>query len=240
MAATSSHQWRAVGKRLLRLGFLAVAGAELLHWSAARRHFPGPARAGLGGPNDNAGRDEAASTGLIVLGCPPRRNGTIHPMALWRVEMAKRAYDSLSPEVVIFCGGAKYGLPSEASLMAEAASRLGIPGEAIRVEEASTNTWENIAFSLPFVQSCHRVAIVSDPLHAARARRLLSLQRPDVAARLVSAAEYAPLERWWLKLLTAVYELPKLIKPDLAAPSRSDQFVPLDELARNPAKLNSP
>jgi len=53
---------------------------------------------------------------------------------------------------------------------------------------------------VPLLANFDRVAFVSDPLHAARARRYLKQQRPELAGRLVSAGDYRLLERWWLKV----------------------------------------
>jgi hypothetical protein len=68
------------------------------------------------------------------------------------------------------------------------------------------STWQNIELSLPMVDGFDRLAIVSDPLHAARGRRFVRAQHPDLAAHLVSAGEYRLLERAWLKVPTAFYE----------------------------------
>ena len=64
-----------------------------------------------------------------------------------------------------------------------------------------------VEFSLPHVEDCDMIAFCSDPLHAARARRYAGEQRPELAARLVSADDYRLLERWWLKVPATAYEL---------------------------------
>ena len=51
------------------------------------------------------------------------------------------------------------------------------------------------------------IAIASTPLHAARARRYLARQRPDLAGRLTSADDYRFGERWPLKVTTVGYAL---------------------------------
>ena len=198
-----------MGPKLAVAGASAVVGAEILHWWASRSCL-----------SDAPPSYGADRTGVIVLGHRPRRDGSIHPLALWRVHLAQRAFRLLQPEVVVFTGGAPGRLPTEAWIMAAAALDIGLPSQLVRTEEASSNTWENIAFSLPLVERCNRLAIVSDPMHAARGRRNLVAQRPGLAGRLVSAGDYAFLEHCWLKTLTAAYELPKLFKPDLSAPSK--------------------
>jgi uncharacterized SAM-binding protein YcdF (DUF218 family) len=101
---------------------------------------------------------------------------------------------------VVFSGGSKAGSVSEAEAMAALARTVGIPRGSIVLEQQARNTWENVAFSLPAVESCESVAFCSDPVHAARARRYARLQRPDLGERLVGADDYRFLERWWIKL----------------------------------------
>ena len=118
--------------------------------------------------------------------------------------------------------------------MAAYAQRLGVPKSAVATETRARSTWENVAFSQPLVDEYPRLAIVSDPLHAARARRYLWQQSPDLASRLVSAGEYRFLDHCWLKLLSAVYELYLAVAQDgesAAAPA---------QLPRQPAKPAGP
>jgi hypothetical protein len=144
-------------------------------------------------------------------------------MARWRVEMAKRAYDRLGADIVVFSGGRHPGLPSEASVMAGSAAAMGIPAATVRAETSAHSTWQNIAFSVPLVEDYRRLAVISDPMHAARGRRDLFAQRPDLAARLVSGGEYRFLERWWLKVPTAAYELTELLKLAVPPPVRRQE-----------------
>lgn len=170
----------------------AVGLAERAHWQASKRFV--------------ADLPAEGTCGIIVLGFPPRHDGSIHPLARWRVEAACRAAVRLGAQTVVFSGGAHDGQPTEAAVMAEYAASLGLPPEVCRREESSTSTWENIAFSLPMVEHCERLAVISDPMHAARGRACLVAQRPDLAGRLVNGADYVPGERWWLKIPTAAYE----------------------------------
>jgi uncharacterized SAM-binding protein YcdF (DUF218 family) len=91
--------------------------------------------------------------------------------------------------------------------MAAYAARLGVPAERIGLETRSRSTWENFSMALPMVETYDSIAIASDPLHAARARRYALQQRADLSSRLVFADNYRFLERWWLKVPTAAYEL---------------------------------
>ncbi len=166
--------------------------AEALHWRASKRFLGGGQVRGRGA--------------LVVLGFPARRDGRLHPIQKWRTEMAERAFASLGAERVVFSGGPSRGRPSEAGTMAAYAVQLGVPATSVRTETRAMSTWQNIELSLPMVEGFDRLAIVSDPLHAARGRRFVISQRPDLAAHLVSAGEYRLFERPWMKVPTAVYE----------------------------------
>ena len=93
--------------------------------------------------------------------------------------------------VLIVSGGAVAGRRSEARLLADAARDAGYRGP-IALEEASRSTWENMANSQALLEPRARIVIVSEPVHAAKARALLAAQRPDLAARLVADPNPAP------------------------------------------------
>lgn len=145
---------------------------------------------------------------MIVLGFPSGRDGEPHPLQRWRTEIAVRSLAPGEDGRLVFTGGGPPGAPTEAEAMATYAREvLGVPAERIRLETAASTTWENIAFAQPFVESARTVAIASDPLHAARGRRYLLRQRPDLAARMVPADDYHLGDHVWLKVATTVYEL---------------------------------
>lgn len=169
-----------------------IALAECLHWRASRKYLP---------EQPPSGR-----CALIVLGFPSRRNGSLHPMQKWRTQMAKRAQDNLGAEKMVFSGGPSKGRPPEGETMAAYAIRLGVPPGSVQAENTANSTWQNIELCLPMVDTFERIGVVSDPMHAARGRRFIRAQRPDLAGRLVSAGDYRLLERVWLKVPTAAYE----------------------------------
>lgn len=202
-----------------------VALSELLHWRAGHRYLPA-ADEGAHSPSSPpaAAGGRARGTAVIVLGYPPRPDGSIRPMARWRVEMAKRAYDRLAADIVVFSGGPHPGVPAEASVMTSSAAEMGIPAAAVRAETSALSTWQNIAFCIPMVENYGRLAVISDPMHAARGRRDLLAQRPDLAARLVSGGEYQFLERWWLKVPATAYELTEMLKLAVPPPVRRQEW----------------
>lgn len=57
-----------------------------------------------------------------------------------------------------------------------------------------------------------QVKIVSNPLHALKARIYLRRQRPDLVERLARAGDYRPGEAWLIKPLFAAYGLWDLMR----------------------------
>ncbi|MGV9680518.1 YdcF family protein [Nocardia sp. NPDC003482] len=188
----------------LGVGMVAVVvTAELLHWRASRR---------LLGPGVGPARSEV----VVVLGYPVRRNGRMHPLQRWRCRIAVRSLDSRVDGTLVFTGGAVRREPAEAEVMARYAREvLGVPEGRVVIETKAESTWQNIEFTVPMMEGVDRVKIASDPMHAARARRYLRMQRPDLAERVVGAADYRLLERWWLKVPTAGHEVAAIVRRQL-------------------------
>lgn len=184
------------GAALLSAAFLVWASVEAVHALAARRGFPG-------------GRRAVAPDVVVVLGCPPRPDGTVSGMQRWRTEIAVR---TPGEPVLVFSGYARPGAPSEAAVMAaHARDVLGVDPARLRTEETATTTWENVVRTLGDLEGARHVALASSPVHALRARRYLARLRPDLAARLVPAADYRLGERWGWKAATAGYDLARSV-----------------------------
>ncbi|WP_429417736.1 YdcF family protein [Nocardia sp. GAS34] len=192
--------WRAAVTAVVSVSVL-IGASEWLHWRASRR-FPCP----IPGPLPPGG-----THAVVVLGYPAKADGSPHPLQTWRCRIAER---SMPPGTsVIFTGGPVSNQWAEAEVMAAyARDVLGIPAAAIRTETESESTWQNIEFTIPMIEHADRISIVSSPMHAARARRYLYLQRPDLAARLTPADDYRFLDAWWLKLPTAAYETSAIVR----------------------------
>ncbi len=171
------------------------AGAELVHWRASRR--------GLRRGADTCEGPEV----VLVLGHPALESGQLHPMQRWRTEIAVRSMRSADARLV-FSGAGRGGAPSEAEVMAaHAHADHGVPLDRIGVETRALSTWENVAYSLDELERAATIRIASTPVHAARARRYLRAQRPDLAGRLAPADDHRLGERMGMKLATAVQEL---------------------------------
>jgi hypothetical protein len=160
------------------LGVLAaLAWGELEHWLASRRGFgPAPTDEGL--------------LAVVVLGYGdrgPRANFVNR----YRVRAALRTVDAArgAPTVLVVCGGPVHSAIPEADLLADHARELGYRGP-IRYDRESRTTFENIDDAVPLVEDAVRIAVVSNSLHAERARARLRAVRPDLGARLVRAEEH--------------------------------------------------
>nr|WP_281372896.1 YdcF family protein [Kineococcus aurantiacus] len=145
----------------------------------------------------------------MVLGCPPRADGSVSRMQRWRTEIAVRTSPTAQ---LVFSGYARDGGPSEAAVMAaHARDVLGVAPGRTRTEEEARTTWENVEFSLAGLEAGRYLAIASSPVHAWRARRYVARQRPDLAARLVPAADHRLGERWGLKAATLAYDVARSV-----------------------------
>lgn len=178
----------------LRVATVVAAAPEVAHGLASQQAYGNPRQG------------EYSTEAIIVLGCPTHPDGSLHPLQRWRVDIAAR---TMNPrvKVVVFTGTtAKTGV-SEASAMAAYARSHGIPADLIVLEEEALSTWQNLEFTAPLVEHHDVLRLVSDPMHAWRARQFLARQNPQLAAKLAPAVDYHPLERWHWKLYTMVYEL---------------------------------
>ncbi len=114
---------------------------------------------------------EPPCTAALILGCavwpdgpsPTMRRRTRHAATLWhRGEVAW----------LIPCGGLGRHGPTEAEAMRDLLLADGVPPEAIRLEDRSRNTHENILFAKPILDAlgARESVIVTDRTHAPRAR----------------------------------------------------------------------
>lgn len=149
------------------------------------------------------------SEAVVVLGFRNLSQKRANGLNRWRVRAALRSIDpDATSSRVVFCGGASDRVaPSEAALMARyAVEERDFTGE-VSLEERSRTAWENVHCAIPLIEHAHRIKIVSEPLHALKARLYLKHQRPDLARRLVRGEDYRPGEWSILKPLLAGYGL---------------------------------
>jgi hypothetical protein len=176
------------------VALIAVAVAEALHHRASRH--------GL----DRSAQPAPALDAVIVLGFRDR-GPRAHAVNRYRVRAALRSFDPRAAEcVLVLCGGAVAGGPSEAELMAEYARRRGYGGR-LRLDSVSTTTRENIANAARLVEDADCIRIASNSLHAERARSLLREIRPDLGTRLRPAADHRFGEVPAIKVVAVAREL---------------------------------
>jgi uncharacterized SAM-binding protein YcdF (DUF218 family) len=185
---------------LVGLGLLTVVGwGEFVHWRASR--------AGV------QGRSAARSEAVVVLGYKNVRGDRANALNRWRVRAALRSIDPALADSTLVCSGGSGAAPvSEAALLARyAVAERGFAGKVL-LEEQSRSTWQNVENVIPLIEHAEQIKFVSNPLHAQKARLYLQQLRPDLAARLVRAADYRLGEAFPIKPFFALYGLRDLAR----------------------------
>jgi uncharacterized SAM-binding protein YcdF (DUF218 family) len=150
---------------------------------------------------------------VVVLGYKNARGDRANALNRWRVRAALRSIDpTLASSVLVCSGGSTSVSVSEAALLARyAVTERGFTG-TVQLEEQSRSTWQNVENVIPLIEHADQIKIVSNPLHAQKARLYLRHQRPDLGERLVRAADYRLGEAWPIKPLFALYGLRDLAR----------------------------
>ncbi|WP_308192939.1 YdcF family protein [Mycobacterium sp. PSTR-4-N] len=165
--------------------------AEWTTWKASRDVLP-PGAAGPG--------HAVPGESVLVLGCP------LPVLQRWRVRIAVRSTDPDRARFV-FSGGPVRGAVPEAQMMADYAVReLGVPARNVTIEDRSRTTVENIVNSVPLMADSPAIKIASNTFHARRARQILRDESPELAARLVRARDYLPMEWGPLHVALVAFE----------------------------------
>ncbi|MFV0524701.1 MAG: YdcF family protein [Acidimicrobiales bacterium] len=145
---------------------------------------------------------------VVVLGYRSGRNGRPNWVQRWRIDQTARVVRHHQVDRIVITGGRTGGADrSEAAVMAELARTRHPDLPPIVCEEEATSTWENVHRTIPLVDAGAPVILVSDPLHADRARRYWLDQRPE-DRDWVHVLDTVP--RWrspLMKLGTAVVEI---------------------------------
>ncbi len=123
---------------------------------------------------------------ILILGAavwpggpsPTLRRRTLHAAQLWHTGVAP---------LIVPCGGLGHHPPTEAAAMAQILTAQGVPDDAIRLEDRSTTTLENIRNARALLSGT-AVVIVTDRYHARRAAMVArhfdlsaTLSCPDLA-----------------------------------------------------------
>jgi uncharacterized SAM-binding protein YcdF (DUF218 family) len=176
-----------------RIVAVAVVGAllwgEYENWRASREFV----------------REVPAEREVVVVLGSRNRARRANALNRWRVRAGLRSRDPRATRsCLVLSGGAVSGAVSEAALMADYAAARGRTDDVV-LEAASRTTWENIEQIVPLVEQFDRIKIVSNPLHARKARMYLARQRPDLAERLARGSDYRFGEWMPAKVVFAVY-----------------------------------
>jgi uncharacterized SAM-binding protein YcdF (DUF218 family) len=108
----------------------------------------------------------------LVLGAAVRPDGSPSPTLRRRTLQAAALWHRGEVAWIIPCGGLGRFPPAEAEAMRALLLSEGVPPEAIRIEDRSRSTHENILNALPILRDLgvEDVVVVTDLTHAPRAR----------------------------------------------------------------------
>lgn len=216
-------------RRRLAVGLAAFAFAGL--WIAS---MPLVARALAGNLESGypamTAQSAPSADAILVLGGaltganPPKRPTFGLSSAAGRVWFAAELFRARKARWVVVAAGNQPGQESrqvEAGAIAEMLTTLGVPGSALRLENASRNTRENAANILPVLQSlgARRVLLVTSAQHMPRAvRTFAKVWGPNAGIVLipmstdVTAVDNEEAEFVWLPSLSALLSVSKSLK----------------------------
>ena len=109
---------------------------------------------------------------VVVLGCAIRKDGTVTPLLRGRLDAAIRWYEQggKKAKFIVSGGQGKHEVTSEAEAMKKYLLSQNIPEEDIIEENRSTNTRENLQFSVKLMESEHsKFMIATSDYHVLRA-----------------------------------------------------------------------
>jgi uncharacterized SAM-binding protein YcdF (DUF218 family) len=158
----------------------------------------------------------AGNCAVLVLGYPSNADGSPNSVQRVRVAAGVLAYRRNHCERIIMSGGAAHNTSIEADVMARLALEDGVPASQLVIEKRAQNTWQNVEYSLPFLDGFAHLFVASDTLHAVRGRRYLCTQRPPWCDRVaVAPPAYKPFARPLWKIGAVLYELHAWIRDRL-------------------------
>lgn len=171
-------------RRAVGWGAAGVVGACAALWLWAEAVDRRSTARELGAAGDPNGLEA-----VVVLGYG-NRGRRANAVNRYRVRAALRSFSGRSRErLLVLCGGSVAGPVSEARVLLDEARRQGYDG-AVALDEASTTTYENVVNAIPLVERADAIRIVSNGLHAQKARAYLRRPRPDLGARLMPGREH--------------------------------------------------
>lgn len=153
-------------------------------------------------------RDQASPADAIVVLGAAAYDARPSPVLQERIRHALDLYRRGYADTLIFTGGYGYGARfSESQVARRYALREGVPEDAVLIEALSRTTYENLAQTRRLLQErgLHRVIVVSDPLHMARALRLCRLLGIDARGSPTPSTRFRSFRSRWRFLAREVY-----------------------------------
>ena len=145
---------------------------------------------------------------IVVLGCRVGPGGRPSPALSRRARHAVRLWQDGWAPGLVFTGGVGEHGPAEARVAAALAGELGVPEQAILLEELSTSTDENAEHAAAVLGGAERVLVVTDSYHVFRSERVFSRRFGDVTVvgskPWRSARLWGSLREVWAVLIYAV------------------------------------
>ncbi|WP_411852496.1 YdcF family protein [Stenotrophomonas sp. LGBM10] len=154
-------------------------------------------------------RDQAARADAIIVLGAAAYDAKPSPVFEERIRHGLDLYQKGYAPLLIFTGG--YGGSgarfSESQVARRYALKQGVPDEAILIETASRTTRQNLIEARRLMQQrkLHRVIIVSDPLHMARALRLCQELGIDALASSTPSTRFRSFHTSWRFLAQEIY-----------------------------------
>ena len=152
------------------------------------------------------------SGAIVVLGARVQADGSPSPTLRARAAEGAALYARGLAPLVVFSGGIGVYPPSEASVAASVAQRLGVPESSCLLEERSHSTRENARFTAALLRArgVTEVIVVSDPYHLFRARWLFEHEGLTVTTSPALEAErHRSLS---LRVMWSLREVASLVK----------------------------
>ncbi len=152
------------------------------------------------------GTGGTGSCAVLVLGYPTQDDGSYHPIQRLRVETGVAVYQANRCTRMVLSGAAVQNTYVEARSMAEIAHTLGAPDHNLVIETQARTTWENLKYSLSYLNKYERIFIVSDSLHVHRGKHYACRQNPLICPKVFAIGYNPPVALLWWKIPAAIHE----------------------------------
>ncbi|UYK81132.1 YdcF family protein [Xanthomonas sacchari] len=153
-------------------------------------------------------RDQAAPADAIIVLGAAAYDAKPSPVFEERIRHGLDLYQRGYAPTLIFTGGFGNGARfAESQVARRYALRHDVPADAILIETVSRTTRQNLveARRLMREHGLHRVIVVSDPLHMARALRLCKELQIDALASSTPSSRFRSFQTRWRFLLQELY-----------------------------------